>query len=226
MVSFKKQNAVERRRHIRTQAERRRYFRIEADVFFLFRTIDKVEQTKLEHRIKRGEPLCPDQYYSFLQLETEISDFIHKLKDKEPELSAAMDLLNRKINLISKGPPTEKSEYSVFDCDIETINLSGCGLACMSPEAIEEGAYVELQLVLLPEKCYICCLGRVVNCRDVALSANHPHSAEKPFRIGVNFESIRPEDSEKIIQHVIKREVDALRENKRHLKDETKRHLK
>lgn len=219
MPLSKKQNTGEEsRRNLRTDDERRRYFRIEDDVFFLFRILDETERTKLENRIKIGDALCPDQYYMFLQLETEISDYIHKLKGKEPELSYAMELLNRKINIISKGPPTQKNECSVFDCEVETINLSGCGLACMSPEAVKAGEVLELQLVLLPENAYICCIGRVTNCGEVSLSPNGPHLAEKPFRVGINYETIRPEDSEKIIQHVIKKEVDALRESKRHLK--------
>tara|TARA_R110002110_G_scaffold257491_1_gene473501 strand:- start:33224 stop:33871 length:648 start_codon:yes stop_codon:yes gene_type:complete len=205
------------------EEERRRYFRINDEVFFSFRVISEAEKETLGARIKAGEDLCPDNYYAFIQLETEISDLIHKVRNQDSELSHSIELLNRKMNLIAKGPPTPRDQDSIFNTAPETINLSGCGIGFLSGEKLEEGTFVEIQMVLLPEKSYIFCTGIVSNSGKSSLSRNLHRLENKPFRTGADFEAIRPEDSEKIIQHVIKREVENLRENKRQNKD--KRHL-
>lgn len=202
----------------RNERERRRYFRIDDELLFHYVFLSPEEKAKQMERLKSGEDLCPDLYHTFLMLESDIVELINKAKKEQPMLAQAIELLNRKVNVISKGPPSNHNQgRSVFDAEPVPINLSGCGLAFMSPKPIEIGSFLQLEYVLLPQKHYIMCIGEAVKCEEAPLSGQYPRTSEKPYRIGVNFVAIRPDDTEKIIQHVIKREAQALRESKRHL---------
>lgn len=198
--------------------ERRRYFRIEDEVLFNCSILSDEEKKTQMDRLKSGDDLCPDLYHTFLMLESDILDLIKKAKKENPLLAQAIEILNRKINVISKGPPSKQAQQkSLYDTEPQHINLSGCGLAFMSPQEMQEKTFLQLEVVLLPGNQYILCIGEVVSCEKVPLSPHLQHSSEKPFRVGVNFIAIRPDDTEKIIQHVIKREAEALRDSKRHL---------
>lgn len=198
--------------------ERRRYFRIEDEVLFSYAVLSEEQKKTQIERLKSGDDLCSDLYHTFLMLESDILDLIKKARKENPLLAQSIELLNRKLNVISKGPPSKNSEKaSLYDTQPQPINLSGCGVGFMSSEPLEMKTTIQMELVLLPGNQYILCIGEVINCGKIPLSSHIPHSSEKPYRIGVNFTAIRPDDSEKIIQHVIKREAASLRESKRHL---------
>lgn len=199
-------------------SERRRYFRIDDEVIFAFHPLDAAEKEALEARIKKGEDLCPDSYHTFVQLESEIMDLVRSNKNANPALSSAVELLNRKLNLFSKGPPSKNAEGSIFNGTPELVNLSGCGIGFLSSKPLEVGTVVEIQMVLLPAQTYVGCVATVANCYKGHIDPTKEPNPQKPYRVGVTFNAIRSEDSEKIIQHVIKKEVETLRDSKRHLK--------
>ncbi|MGE4348707.1 MAG: PilZ domain-containing protein [Candidatus Berkiella sp.] len=203
----------------RNDVERRRYFRIEDKVVLSYKTLSEEEKQLQSRKLQSGEDLCPDLYHIFVMLESDIQDLIKKSKKENLLLSQAIELLNRKLNVIAKGLPNDRRKNSsIFNREPVTVSLSGCGISFMAPTPIEKGQTVQIEIILLPSRQYIVCLGEIVSSEKVALSENISYSAENPFRIAVNFVEIRGEDSERLIQHVIKREVELLRASKKHLR--------
>lgn len=203
----------------RNDVERRRYFRIEDKVILSYKTLSEEEERLLNRKLKSGEDLCPDLYHIFLMLESDIQNLIKKSKKENLLLSQAIELLNRKLNVIAKGLPNEPTKNSsIFNREPVTVSLSGCGISFMAPTPIEKEKTIQLEIILLPGRQYILCVGQVVSSEKVALSENIGYSADNPFRISVNFVEIRGEDSERLIQHIVKRELELLRSSKRHLR--------
>lgn len=199
--------------------ERRRYFRIEDNVVLSYKTLSAEEKESQTQKLQAGQDLCPDIYHTFVMLESDIQDLIKRSKKDSLILSQAIELLNRKLNVIAKGPPSDdRRQNSIFNEEPVKVSLSGCGISFMAANRLERGQTVQIEMILLPSRQYIACLGEVVACENAPLSSTALHSATHPFRIAVNFVVIRGEDSERLIQHVIKREVELLRSSKKHLR--------
>ena len=86
------------------------------------------------------------------------------------------------------------------------MNLSACGLACSREQSIAEGTDLKIELVLLPSNTYILTFGQVITCESTMTG----------FRIGVEFDSIRDEDLERLIQHIMRKESDLLKAKRQH----------
>lgn len=109
------------------------------------------------------------------------------------------------------------SQNTIFDTQPVKANVSGCGLAFMSPIPMDNGQSVLLEMVLLPKQLHILCIADVVKCVLAPLSPNIAPSKDRPYRLGANFSVIQKEAAEAIIQHVLRREIEIFRESKRHL---------
>ena len=121
------------------EVERRRYFRIEDKVVLSYKTLSAEEKENHAQKLKSGEELCPDLYHTFVMLESDIQDLIKRSKKDNPALSQAMELLNRKLNVIAKSPPTERRQSdSIFNAEPVTVSLSGCGISFMAPNSLEK----------------------------------------------------------------------------------------
>ena len=87
------------------------------------------------------------------------------------------------------------------------VNLSACGMALGSPAHIAVDAHLEIELVLLPNHRYIKAYAKVVACREQAEVC----APEDRFDVAVDFEYIRDEDREILIQHIFKKQAAQLR---------------
>lgn len=190
--------------------ERRRYFRVEDQVILAWHALTPLEKNKGLERFDRGEVHYPDNAGLFLSLEADLLDIMQAISVKQPEIVKAFKLLNRKINLFARTMPMNDSVTTLLDEKAQTVNLSASGLSFTANQNAVQGQDIQLEIVLLPEKLYILCYAIVVDCNELTLAeqeANNMHS----YRLNVDFSTIRDEDVERLVQHIMRKEVEFLR---------------
>lgn len=183
--------------------ERRRYFRIEDEIILSWQPITPEEKSKGVERFARGEVQYPDLAGMYLSLEADLCDTIQAVSAKDPHLANALELINRKVNLFIKKIPLEQTTQTLLDEIPQYVNISASGLSFETPYSKNPGQDVKLELVLLPEKIYILCYGKVVDCTLIENTSN--------FRMNVDFVTMRDEDTERLVQHIMRKEVEFLR---------------
>lgn len=187
--------------------ERRRYFRIEDEVILTWRKITLQEKQEGLARIQRGEIDYPDTAGLFLSMEADLLDVIHSLA-KQPEVAQALELLNRKINLFARCIPLNDSVSTLLDEKAQPVSLSASGISFETTEAANKDQDIQLEMVLLPEKIYILCYAAVVDCLPIERQTEENLPI---YRMNVDFVTIRDEDIERLIQHIMRKEVAFLR---------------
>lgn len=187
-----------------TVAEQREYFRVDDEVLLAWRTVDEAEVAIATRHLLHG---AADAFGVAAQLaaSSRHTEVLHKrVAASQPEVAAYLATLDRKIDLIGRlllGQASEARGARLLEAD-----LSATGIGFDTDEALDEGACLELRIVLLPTHVGVQALGRVV--RSVA-------GAGGGWRVAVNFETISAADRESLIEHVLGRQQTLLRERRR-----------
>jgi hypothetical protein len=191
------------------QTERRRYFRIDDEVILAWRNLTTEEKNMRLQQFMLGEIEYPDATRLYLSLESDINSLVQLLHPKDPQVAKAISLLNRKINLVSRGAPTSATQHTLLEQQAEPVNISACGIAFMADQPLPLWGDIQIEMILIPEKTYILCYGVIVGCEHVA----------KRFRVNVDFVAMREDDRERLIQHIMVKESEGLRNRRyQHLK--------
>ncbi len=189
--------------------ERRRYFRIDDEMVLAWRVLDKSEKEKRLAQFSQGEIEYPDPTRLFLSLEADIATLIGQLAPRDPNVAQILRLMNRKINLISRGPLMGSHQSTLFDDAPQNVNISACGMAFRVEKALPVGADLQVELVLVPEGSYVLCYGVVINCEK-------SESVDgRQYRVNVDFIAIREEDRDRLIQHIMQKEIEMLQARRR-----------
>lgn len=190
------------------QLERRRYFRIDDEVIFAWRKLSLDEKNRRLQQFMLGEIEYPDIGRLYLSLESDISSLIQELTAHDSRVARALQLLNRKMNLISRAGPISATQRTLLDEKPQVVNISACGMAFMSDEPCEESEDIQVEMILVPEKTYILCYGVVVGC-----DKTEPSNAndEKVYRVNVDFVAMREDDRDRLIQHIMQKEMEMLK---------------
>jgi len=198
------------------EKEKRRYFKIEDEMILSCQLLETPEKAKLLEKFERGQVDYPDATGLFLSMESDLYDLVQNLSPRQPEIATAIRLLNRKINLVAKGAPVTGVKQTLLDKDPELVNISACGVVFSSKELMNLGQDVQIELVLLPEEIYILSYGVVVGCEKGTLPLGKSTVASThPYCVSVDFMVIRQEDTERLIQHIMRREMEMLKARRR-----------
>jgi c-di-GMP-binding flagellar brake protein YcgR len=178
---------------------RRRFFRIDDTVGL---EIYPLDQQTYEQGIRRLR-LAPQQVQQneiLSDLDSALRLGLQQLRNTQPEIAALIELLDRKIESISAQikPPGAK------EIALHEVNLSACGIAMR----LGEGSYqsddrLRLILHLFPEQIQIEIYARVIHIQ---------HDATPPPLIAVEFEYMRDNDLDLLIQHIMQRQQLLLRQ--------------
>ena len=98
-------------------------------------------------------------------------------------------------------------DHEFSEHDKREVNLSASGLAFNNKEAISVGTVLELRMLLTSCLAVIIAYARVVQIKDI--SKDNP---EHPFEICVEYINMNEDDRELLIKHVIKKQMQQLRE--------------
>lgn len=184
--------------------ERRQYFRIQDTALVKYRVI----QDHMLERERRGVYLnqikLENARAALFGLETHLQEVLEKVRPAEPLVVEALELINRKINLLERVVSLERApneDGDFLEHEPREINLSGGGMAITADSPIGVGANLSIDLVLLPDNDPMRIFGSVVDCRE----------RDALHTISIAFEEIRQEDQDRLIQHVLRRQTADLR---------------
>jgi hypothetical protein len=130
------------------------------------------------------------------------------LKSQSGPVAECLALINQKVNiLIEQFPALRESKTSLVRSEAQSCEVSAVGMAFASSEALAPGTKLALRLLFVADNCYIETFATVVRKLD------HPGtaSADRPFSIAVDFQGMKPEQKDVLIQHLLNRESETLR---------------
>ncbi len=185
------------------QHERRRYFRVTDLIGLNYRFLDEGER-ELAIRAQ------PTSLKSLLvQMDEQIAVSLQSIKNVSSDLHHLLDLFNQKINLaFGHGIAAQSEDYdqAMMACQ---VNLSACGIAFPANESAPLNQYVMLEITLFPNNVKLQLLGAVISCES------HPEATDAlPYLIRADFTNISDADQELLVQHVLKRQGQQLKEQR------------
>jgi hypothetical protein len=158
-----------------------------------------------EEAVTTGKAKSPHFGSQLLQLDNQFQVVVQRLKDWNADVGEALDLLNQKFTVISEELSEEPLEDSIV---AREVSLSACGVGFPSQEQVGVDDDIGLELVLRPIHLRIVTTGRVVGCEANDTDPNYP------YFVRVDLTGVDAEDQESLIQHVIRRESQLLKEQR------------
>lgn len=185
--------------------ERRRYFRIAERALIKYRVIQAGMLDEERRFIFLNEIKVENLHAALAGIDLRLQDLIADVREESKPMAEALELLNRKLTLLERvvsleGPRSGAQEYT--EHEPTNVNLSGGGVALEADSPLAVDALLAIDLVLLPGHHPMRAIGRVVDCRE---------SEQGGYAIAIEFEDIREEDREVLIQHVLRRQAEELR---------------
>lgn len=186
--------------------ERRRFFRIDDQVNLYYKKVDEKKVTPASHISDNVLGNC--SLSAALELISQESRvMMHRLERTEPDVADYLKLIESKIDLISQAVMMQGTDFK--EKDTCNANLSASGLAFESEEALAVGDYLEIKMLLVSCMAVIVTYGKVIYCKP----KNNPDSRFSHV-IGVDYVNMKEQDRELLIRHVVKRQLQQIRENK------------
>lgn len=177
--------------------ERRRYFRVSDLIGMSYRFLAADELDLNVWSVPLNSQLA--------QLEQQIESVLMGMQTTHPELGKLLALYNQKINLALGQGMTDQGQNSGQAMHACQVNLSACGIAFPAAESAELNQHLALDLTIYPSKLRLNLIAAVIACDDDQVDGH-------PYLIRANFVNISEYDQELLIQHVIKRQAQQLKE--------------
>lgn len=177
--------------------DRRRYFRISDNIGLAYQVIAG-DQTDLGR--VRSEPVRMSALLA--EHDTAIVRLLQELRSRDPLVGELAARLNEKINGIVNQLDRATQMVEQTAHKIVAVNISACGLGFHSDEPIAPHAQVQLDMVLLPDNKRLLTSARVIACEP----------QDNGYYVRMDYVDLGAADQEYLIQHIVKRQGDLLRE--------------
>jgi len=187
--------------------ERRRYYRIADNVILNYREVSAEVMAHGIEQLKTNRMGRAQLQSALLGMDVRLQELITQIGRAREDFAEVLDLMNKKVGLLERminAWTGDRDTEPVIDSSPSDVSLSAGGLSFESSVPYETGAHLELEMVLLPSYQYIKAYG------DVVSSGEH-ESRPGYHRIAVNFDWIREEDRDEIIQQVFRKQAEELR---------------
>lgn len=186
--------------------DRRSFFRIDDEVNLIYKKVDK--QTIFTASLVTDDLLSNCSLAAaFDVLDQESRLIMHRIEKNEPEIAEYLKLMDSQISLLAQAVMMHDSEFS--DSNLRHANISATGLAFEVDEPINEGDFLEIKLLLTSCLAIIVIYGKVVYCKE-----NSEQENARPYHIAVEYINLKEQDREVLIKHVVKRQMQQIREQK------------
>jgi len=184
------------------QNERRRYFRV-TDMIGLRYQLLSEDQQALAAQSKPGslKDLLKD-------IDGQLMASLAIIQSSHTEVSRALDLLNQKINLALNAEQLIENEALEHN-GLVNVNLSACGLAFSAEHAADLNQYLALELTLYPNNIRLNLMAAVIGCDQY-----QEDDGKTRYLIRANFIDISDASQEVLVQHVIKRQAQQLKQQR------------
>jgi len=181
--------------------ERRGFFRINDDVALTYRLVsgDVASKTLEDLGVNEGESAT---LTNELEKMNEVSRIHFRHVEKEsPEVARYFSYIEEKINLLAHHIMMANDE--LFVESTQPVNISGSGVSFTADTEFESGNCLEVKFTLNPSLVKINTFSEVVSCKP---------EGDK-FRVAVIFKRLRDADRDMLIRHVVKKQMNNIREN-------------
>jgi len=182
--------------------ERRRFFRINDTIGLNYRII--------EQGAEEASDALADKSYHPVDLKNLLAADDHRLEQllatlqkREPLVAEALQLLNRKITMMTSYLEVERGRMDEMEFLVKHVNISACGLAFVADENLPLQSRLAMDLLLNGEPAPLRVKAVVVKC-------DQKHKGQ--FYTRVDFDEMEPLDQEKLIQYMLKRQSEQLRD--------------
>ncbi|PCJ26636.1 MAG: hypothetical protein COA96_04775 [SAR86 cluster bacterium] len=122
----------------------------------------------------------------------------------DPKLAKALELLNRKIDLIISNSGLIEdaglSENYEFSSEDLIVSLSASGIAFDCAQKFNVGDRLDMLITLKPEQSRFKALGKIVEVAENWPAGDFPYQLRIAMEIGV-------QDEERLVQHIVHRQV-------------------
>lgn len=187
--------------------ERRAYFRIEDELNLFYKKIDAKSAAEPHHLSDNILHSC--SLSSALEaISQESTEILHRLDKVLPDLAEYLRLIDTKIDLLAQAIMMQG--FRIDESETRHVNLSASGIGFNCEEAFKPGDYLEIKMLLLSSVAVIVTYGRVVHCRH-----NPDNESRQPYTIGVEFIDMQDDDKEILVQYVVKKQIQQIRDKKR-----------
>jgi len=183
--------------------ERRRFFRVEDEIVLVYRSVSPEDvPDPADFPGHMADHFSITSTLEFLSQESQAQ--LRRIQREHPEVADFLQILERKIEVLAQALVISNNQ--LVDQPTRKVNLSASGIAFETDQALQEGEMLELKMVVPPALVGIVTFGRVVYC--------HRNEDGQGQRVGVDFLSMREQDREFLIRHVVKKQLKLLREQK------------
>lgn len=179
--------------------ERRTFFRIEDKAIV---KLTKLDAKAYENAYKNLKTQSVDNFTlgsALAALEQDYQTVFSKIKRNHPEITLYLELLNKKIELISEY--ILKSDPLIENTEPTDVNISASGIAIQNTDNLAVNDLIEIKLVLLPHKTAITAYGIVTRIKQ------HNDTGI----LCIDFEHIKESDQELIIKHNMNKQLEEAR---------------
>lgn len=184
--------------------EKRRYFRVSDTINLLYKVVNEIQVKQLSH--VSSDVLSTCSLSAALEvLDQEAAALAPRLDRRDPEMFEYLKILDNKINLIVQSLSPRQEDFS--EQDKREVNLSAAGVAFTNDVALPVDTLLELRMVLTSCLAVIVAYGRVAQCKDISQD-----NTEHPYAVCVEYVNMKEEDRELLIKHVIKKQMQQLRD--------------
>jgi hypothetical protein len=186
--------------------DRRRFFRIDDAVNLYYRVVD--EKTVIAASNTSDDVLSSCTLLTALEvLGQESRSVLYRIEKKEPEIAEYLKLMDSKISLLSQAILQQGNDLS--ESKMCQTNLSASGLSIEVDSEIKSGEFIEVKLFLSSCVAVILLYGKVIYCKRNELA-----NSTSPYQVGIDYINLKDEDREILIKHIVKRQMQQIRENK------------
>ena len=186
--------------------DRRRFYRIDDSIRLFYK---KIPENQLQENNASGMNAFGDcslaTALDMMAQESQVS--LHRLERNDPDVAEYLKVLNNKIDLVARALLMQKMKLT--EQKTSNVNMSASGIAFDSEELIQPGECLEIKMLLASSMAVIITYGNVVRCEK-----NADMNKEYPYIVGVDFYNMPEQDREVLIKHVVKRQIQQIREEK------------
>lgn len=172
--------------------ERRNYYRINYPIALEYHPVDMSAILASEQPQQFNVSPNFTLQLQLAELETQMGQLLSRVNDTQPHVANALELLNRKIELI--GNTLVQSDLQVDKATLVNANISESGIAFPSDRSFEEKSTLALKLVFPDDSIGLLLYGEVVRCEP----------NKKQFTVSINFLKL-PERCRSVLARTIMR---------------------
>lgn len=186
--------------------ERRQFFRVDDEVNLIYKKIDETQV--LEQSLNNENILGNYSLAAALDsISHEAASVLRRLEHNCTDIIDYVKFLDKKIDLLAQAVMLQNSQFDRQN--IRTANISASGIAFDCEEHLEKGAFLDIKVLLVNSMAVIAACGKVVYCRQ-----NTDRDSCFPYVVGVDYVNIRDQDHELLIKHVVRRQLQQIRDKK------------